>query len=339
MINRTKIGFAVAAAATTLAAALATALPMAAAAQDVTLRYAGTLPTTHHNAEGQYMFAEKVKEKTGGAVEVEVYPAGQLYKAREIPTAIVSGGADMGFNLTSVWSTDPVSEINDLPFLFRDHAHAAAAWAPDGMLYKAFAQQMDKRGMKTTHVMFFGSLFDFGNNVRQVTGEADFEGMKIRGYGKLAAEGLRALGASPVVMSPGEMYLAIQRGTIDGAITGVTSLESRKIWEVVDYATITGATFGVMAVNISKSKWGELSEEQQAAVLEAGKEVFEWSVGESAKRDAASTQFLKDKGVETYVLTAEDKEKWRVLFQPAYDAWNGRAEDEHRSIVEWVGSL
>ncbi|MEO0760886.1 MAG: TRAP transporter substrate-binding protein DctP [Pseudomonadota bacterium] len=310
-----------------------------ASAQDVTLRYAGTLPTTHHNAEGQYMFAEKVKEKTGGAVEVEVYPAGQLYKAREIPTAIVSGGADMGFNLTSVWSTDPVSEINDLPFLFRDHAHAAAAWAPEGRLYKAFAAEMDKRGMMTTHVMFFGSLFDFGNNVRSVKGQDDFEGMKIRGYGKLAAEGLRALGASPVVMSPGEMYLAIQRGTIDGAITGVTSLESRKIWEVVEYSTITGATFGVMAVNISKSRWSELSEEHKAAILEAGKEVFEWSVTESATRDAASTQFLKDQGVDTYVLTPEDKAAWRELFQPAYDAWNDRAEDEHRAIVEWVGSL
>ncbi|WP_170134940.1 TRAP transporter substrate-binding protein [Acuticoccus kandeliae] len=315
------------------------ALSTTANAQDVTLRFAGTLPTTHHNAEGQYMFAEKVKEKTGGAVEVEVYPAGQLYKAREIPTAIGSGSIDMGFNLTSVWSTDPVSEITDIPFLFRDAAHAAKAWAPDGKLYQAFAAEMDKRGMKTVYVMFFGSLFDFGNNVRLLKNGEDFDGIKIRGYGKLAAEGLRALGASPVVMSPGEMYLAIQRGTIDGAITGVTSLESRKIWEVTDYATITGAAFGVMAVNISKASWGKLSPEQQAALTEAGTEVFEWSVEESERRDASSTQFLKDHGIETYVLTPEDKEKWKELFAPAYEAWKERANDEQEALVEWVGSL
>ncbi len=315
------------------------ALSYDASAQDVTLRFAGTLPTTHHNAEGQYMFADKVKEKTGGAVEVEVYPAGQLYKAREIPTAIVSGSIDMGFNLTSVWSTDPVSEINDIPFLFRNHEHAAKAWAPDSKLYNAFAAEMDKRGMKTVYVMFFGSLFDFGNNVRPLRDGADFDGIKIRGYGKLAAEGLRALGASPVVMSPGEMYLAIQRGTIDGAITGVTSLESRKIWEVTDYATITGAAFGVMAVNISKASWDNLSPEQQAALTEAGEEVFEWSVTESAKRDAASTQFLKDQGIETYVLSAEDKERWKTLFAPARAAWEERADEEQEALVEWVGSL
>jgi TRAP-type C4-dicarboxylate transport system substrate-binding protein len=265
-------------------AALSIALPHAHAAE-VTLRYAGTQPTSHHNAEGQYMLAKRVKELTHGAVEIEVYPAGQLYKAREIPTAIVSGGADMGFNLTSVWSTDPVSEINDIPFLFKTHEQAAKAWAPDGELFKAFSAKMEAKGMKTIHVMFFGSLFDFGNNERPLVKTEDFKGMKIRGYGRLAAEGLRALGASPIVMSPGEMYLAIQRGTIDGVITGVSSLKSRKIWEVTKYATITGAAFGVMAVNISKTKWDALSQANKDALLKAGKEVFEWSVGISAARD------------------------------------------------------
>ena len=48
-------------------------------AADVTLRYAGTLPATHHNGEGQYMLAKRVLELTNGSVEIEVYPAGQLY--------------------------------------------------------------------------------------------------------------------------------------------------------------------------------------------------------------------------------------------------------------------
>ena len=311
----------------------------AAFAADVKLRYAGTLPVKHHNAEGQYMLAKRVKELTKGSVDIEVYPAGQLYKARQIPTAIVSGGAEMGYNLTSVWSTDPVSELNDVPFLFDDAQHAAKAWASDGKLFKAFSAEMEKRGMKTVHVMFYGSLFDFGNNKKQLAGSGDFDGMKIRGYGRLAAEGLRALGASPVVMSPGEMYLAIQRGTIDGAITGVTSLKSRKIWEVVKNATITGATFGVMAVNISKAKWDGLTPEQQKALMTAGEEVFKWSVETSAKRDKEATEFLKSKGVKTLVLSAADKTKWKELFAPAYKAWESRANDEQKALHAWVKSL
>lgn len=317
----------------------ASLLTTSATAADVTLRYAGTLQTTHHNTDGQYMFAKRVEELTKGSVKIEVYPAAQLYKAREIPTAIISGGVDMGFNLTSVWSTDPVSEINDIPFLFKDAEHAGKAWAPDGPLFKAYAAEMDKKGLKTIHTMFYGSLFDFGNKGRQLKDGPDFKGMKIRAYGKLSAEGLRALGASPVVMSPGEMYLAIQRGTIDGAITGVTALQSRKIWEVVEYSTITGAAFGVMAVNISKAKWEGLSADQQEALLKAGDEVFQWSIGESAARDKSSLEFLIEKGVKTYVLTPEDKEKWRKLFGPAYDSWNSRASDEQKALVTWIDSL
>lgn len=316
-------------------AALSITLPHAHAAE-VTLRYAGTQPTSHHNAEGQYMLAKRVKELTHGAVEIEVYPAGQLYKAREIPTAIVSGGADMGFNLTSVWSTDAVSEINDIPFLFKSYEHAAKAWAPDGELLKAFSAKMEQKGMKTIHVMFFGSLFDFGNNEHALVKTGDFKGMKIRGYGRLAAEGLRALGASPIVMSPGEMYLAIQRGTIDGVITGVSSLKSRKIWEVTKYATITGAAFGVMAVNISKTKWDSLSQEHKDALLKAGKEVFEWSVGVSAARDKEALDYIVEHGIKAHVLSAEEKEAWGKSFQPAYNAWLKRATDSEKKLLEWV---
>ena len=134
------------------------------------------------------------------------------------------------------------------------------------------------------------------------------------------------------------MYLAIQRGTIDGAITGVTSLKSRKIWEVVKYATVTSATFGVMAVNISQTKWDALSKAQQDALLKAGQEVFEWSVATSAERDREALEFIIGKGVETHELTVDDKEEWRKLFKPAYDAWAKRAGAEEKKLVEWVGA-
>lgn len=318
-----------------LLAVLVLSFPGSAIAETV-LRYAGTLPTSNHNSVGQYMLAKRVKELTNGEVNIEVYPAGQLYKAREIPTAIVSGGAAMGYNLTGVWSTDPVSEINDIPFLFKGYAHAAKAWAPDGELFKAFSDQMASRGMKTVHVMFNGSLFDFGNNKKALIKAGDFDGMKIRSYGRLAAEGLRALGASPVVMSPGEMYLAIQRGTIDGAITALTSLKSRKIWEVIEFSTITGATFGVMAVNISKAKWDSLSDAHKSALLKAGEEVFNWSVTEAEERDKEALDFMTKQGVKTHVLTAEEKEAWRKSFKPAYDAWTQRAGDKEKKLLEWV---
>jgi TRAP-type C4-dicarboxylate transport system substrate-binding protein len=113
-------------------------------------------------------------------------------------------------------------------------------------------------------------------------------------------------------------------------------LKSRKIWEVTKYATITGAAFGVMAVNISKTKWDALSQANKDALLKAGKEVFEWSVGISAARDKEALDYIVEHGIKAHVLSAEEKEAWGKSFKPAYDAWLKRANDSEKKLLEWV---
>lgn len=305
----------------------------------VILRYAGTLPITHHISKGQAMFAGLVGEKTGGRVKIETYPASQLYKAHDIVGAVISGAIDMGDNITAVWSKSPVADIMDLPFLIRDADHARKAWVHDGPLFKAYAADMEKKGMKTLHVMLFGSLFDFSNNGHQLRSPEDFKGMKIRSYGALAAEALRTLGASPVVLDPAEMYLALQRGTIDGLISGVTSIDQRKLWEVGKYATITSAGFAAFVVNMNAARYNALPEEAKRAIAAAGAEVQAWSVDESKRQDQISLNFIKEKGVRVYVLTPEDREVWGRALEPVTQAWLKRAGKEEREAVEWIRTL
>lgn len=312
-----------------------------AAAQDkpIVLRYAGTLPITHHISKGQAMFAKLVAEKTGGRVKMETYPASQLYKAHDIVGAVISGAVDIGDNITAVWSKSPVADIMDLPFLIQDAEHARKAWVRDGPLFKAYAADMEKKGMKTLHGMLYGSLFDFSNNGHQLRSPEDFKGMKIRSYGALAAEAIRALGASPVVLDPAEMYLALQRGTIDGLISGVTSIDQRKLWEVGKYATITSAGFAVFVVNMNTARYHDLPEDVKRAIAAAGAEVQAWSVDESKRQDQISLNFIKEKGVRVYVLNREDREVWGRALEPVTQAWLKRAGKEEREAVEWVRSL
>ena len=194
--------------------------------------------------------------------------------------------------------------------------------------------------MKTIYVHFYGSLFDLINNVRPLQTPEDFKGLKIRSYGALAAGALRTLGANPVVMSPSEMYLALQRGTIDGLISGVTSLHQRKLWEVGKYATVTGAAFGAFPVNITKSKFDGLPGDVKKALLAAGRTVQTWSVGESMRQDRISLAFIiKKKRVQTYLLTPDAKAGWSKAMAPVYDKWGKGATDNDRKLLEWVRSL
>lgn len=307
-------------------------------AQQVVLRYAGTLPITHHLTKGQNMFATLVAEKSGGKVKVEIYPAGQLFKAHDIPAAVATGALDIGFNLTNVWTKDAISEINDVPFLFRDEIHAQKAWDPSGRLFSAYSQTLAKRQIKPLGVMFFGSLFDISSRTKAIVDPSDFDKQKIRTYGALASEAIRTLGGSPTTMDPGEMYLGLQNGTIDAAITGLTSIDKRKLWEAAKHATIANAAFGVFAVNMNLSKFNGLPKDQQNALMEAAREVFDWSVKESAKEDRASLEFLK-KNINVVVLTPQQKEVWAKRLVPVVKSWEGRATADEKALLTWIRGL
>lgn len=307
--------------------------------QPIVIRYAGTLPVTHHISQGGELFAKLVNEKSKGALKVEHYPAGQLYKAHDIVGAVVSGALDMGDNLTVVWSKAAVAEIADIPFLFRDHAHAKKAWDRGGPLFKAYAADIAKKNMITLHMMNFGSLFDLSNNKHQLREPKDFKGMKVRSYGAMAAEALRALGASPVVIDPGEMYLALQRGTIDGLISGVTSIDNRKLWEVGKFATITGATSGIMGVNMNVAKYNSLPDALKRVLQEAGDEAQAWTMDEAIRQDQKSLDFIKSKGVQVHIMTPQEKDVMVAAVAVVSENWNKRATDEERKAVEWVRSL
>ena len=103
-----------------------------------TLKYAGTLPIKHHLTESQKLFADKVNEKTNGKLKIEIFPSGQLYKAHEIPSAVATGSVDIGFNLTTVWTKDLISEINDVPFLMVNANQVARAWDRNEKLFIYF---------------------------------------------------------------------------------------------------------------------------------------------------------------------------------------------------------
>ena len=223
-------------------------------AADVTLRYAGTLPATHHNGEGQYMLAKRVLELTNGSVEIRSLPGRSTLQGQRDPRPPSSRARDMGYNLTSVWSTDSVSEINDIPFLFADHAHASRAWAPEEIAQGIF-REMESRGMKTVHVMFYGSLFDFGNNNRQMKAASDFDGMKnsrLRPLGGGRASGTWCFSRGDVSRRnvPGhptrndrwcDYWCNVPEEPQDLGSRQVRNRDQRN--------------FGVMAVNISQAKW------------------------------------------------------------------------------------
>ena len=101
-----------------------------------TMKYSGSLPVGHHLTGAQKLFAEKVASKTNGEIEIKVFPAKQLYSTKAVPSAVVSGALEIGYNLFGVWTKDTISEINDVPFLIQNVEQAGKAWDNNERLFK-----------------------------------------------------------------------------------------------------------------------------------------------------------------------------------------------------------
>lgn len=221
--------------------------------EKVTMKLAHGLPVNHHLARGMESFAKKVAEKSQGKIQIDIYPAGQLHNDKSMNEAIMTGGIDLGLNSTAMWaSVIPAMEIFDVPFLFPSYDRIKKAL--DSGVGEKLSKEMEKKGAKALIWADYGFV-QFANNKRPIKKPADFKGLKLRGYGELPSETIKALGAAPVTMSSSEVYMAIQRGTIDGQTSGTTAMFDRKMFEVTKYLTITNHAFPefMVAINLNST--------------------------------------------------------------------------------------
>jgi TRAP-type C4-dicarboxylate transport system substrate-binding protein len=154
----------------------------------------------------------------------------------------------------------------------------------------------------------YGTVEIYSNT--PVRAPEDLNGLKMRSFGLDATQLLSQLGASPVTMSSQEVYQAMQRGTIDGCLTGPSSVLGRKLFEVTKYGT-NGAIVRLPFIATASSLWWDgLPDDTKAAVHEAA------MVAQKASRDQAKSNSLneeaqlKEKGVTLTDITYEQRLVW-----------------------------
>ena len=249
-------------------------------------------------------FAQRVNERSGGSIKVTTYPAGQLYTDKSMNDAIMTGGLDMGLNSTAMWTTVvPALNVLDVPFLL--NSYEAVGRAMNGSLGRTLTTEMERKGVHPLIWVDYGYV-QFCNNQRPLTKPEDFRGLQLRGYGQIPAETIKDLGASPVTMSSGEVYMAIQRGTIDGQTSGTTAMYQRKIYEVAKYLTMTNHAFCEFVLAMNNTSWEQLTEEQKQLVTQCAEETRDEIRQQTKEEDLKAMQKLKDSGMEVYTIPAED---------------------------------
>lgn len=262
-------------------------------------------PPSHHISKGLAFFAEKVKEHSQGGVTIKIFDSAQLFKDTEIVEALQDGLVEIGLVATNKWGgMIPAADVFDVPFLFVDLDSPKKFL--DGGASELLDGEFVKFGVKNLFWADYGFI-QMWNSKRPLRTPADFAGLTMRSYSAGDSETLKALGAAPTLMSSSEMYMALQRGTVDGATTGMPAGVSRKVYEVQKYLTLANYATAEFCVQANLEWWEGLDSASREAILKAGRDAEAWIRGAIAESEAEAEKTIRDAGLEITTLTPEER--------------------------------
>lgn len=273
---------------------LLAALATTAAAQTRTVLKAGhgsTTATASHLA--LVRFAELAAAKSGGQLKVEVYADRQLGEERELVEGLQIGSVDIAF-VSNLSSFVPAVAVLDVPFLFKDAAHAYRVL--DGPVGHDLLAAMAPRGI--VGLAFWEGGWRHVTSKKPVASPKDLQGLKLRTMqNPVHIEAFRRLGAAPIPMAWGEVFTSLGQGVIDAQENPITIIYTNSLWEVQKHVTLTGHLYGIHTLMVSKATWARLPVGQQIALRDAAREATAYQRSLSARMEAEQIELLKKRGM------------------------------------------
>jgi tripartite ATP-independent transporter DctP family solute receptor len=300
------------------------------------LRCAGTMPLDHYMTKTLEHYAKLIDERSKGRMKIEIYPANQLFADKDLPKALPSGAVDMAQVNMAMWSgLIPSLVVEELPFFYKDRDHFFRAMISPGVR-NLLDKDFETKGAKVLFWMDYGYTGLIGK--KPIKTMEDFKGKRIRGYGEISTEILKALGGAPVFMSIGEVYLALQRGTIDGVLTSTCSVYERKFYEVTKYFTLIrcGEFQNQPAVLVNVKKYNQLPADLQKLLVDASKDAQDWGLDIALKGTDECLAKLKESGMEIYSLPEQEKKRWAAATKGVTTHYLERTGEKGKALMEAV---
>jgi len=278
-----------------------------------------TEPDGHYH-KGLMYFKEKVEGYTGGQVQVDIFPSSQLGNERDMIE-----GLSFGLLEGAVTSSAPLANFSpdflllDLPYIVTDREKAFKIM--DGEIGQAILGTMTDKGVLA--LGFWENGFrNVTNSKRPIVHPADLKGLKIRTMeNPIHQYTFEYFGATPTPMAWGEVFLALQQGTIDGQENPLVIIDTVKVYEVQKYISLTGHFYAPAVFMLSKQVFDTYPKDVQEAILKAEKEARDWERAYSAQLDDKLVVSLKEKGAE---INEVDKAEWQKACAPIYDKFKDR---------------
>jgi tripartite ATP-independent transporter DctP family solute receptor len=276
-------------------------------------------------------FAETVEKESGGKVKFKFYHSGQLYKGKEEFAAVERGDIDMSAPL-DIYQTGIVPElgISNLPFMWSSPASLQKT-IDAGLWDLGVKDKLLKHNMVVLGIAAGGPYQIYAKDF-PVHLPKDLKGKKWGVSGSTASKAMELLGGAPTTMSSGELYMALQRGTIDGCTRPALTGLGRKLYEVVEHLSFTNMAYFCSFLIINKKKWDTLPEDVKDIMKKAAKERDQEQLVRLQAFMKEAIELYKEKGVKVHLATQEELAQFKEKMLPVYEWWISKVPDGQKYI-------
>ncbi|MFM8609667.1 MAG: TRAP transporter substrate-binding protein [Burkholderiaceae bacterium] len=295
-----------------LAASLAVGFVASAAAQ-TTMRISISVAQNSHQGVGIDTFAREVEKRTNGRYKIQTFYSGSLGGERESIEAVQLGTQELTLTSTGpVPNFVPEARILDIPFLFRDKAHARAVL--DGAIGQEMLGKFESKGFKALAWAENG-VRHMTNNKRPVNAPDDLKGLKMRTMeNPVHVTAYKGLGIVTTPMAFPEVFTALQQGTVDGQENPLSVIMAANFAQVQKHLSLTGHVYSPAIFLMNKGSFDKLSAADKQAFLDAAKEATKANRARVDEDDAKGVTELRAKGMQ--VIENVDKSKFVATLAP-----------------------
>jgi len=275
------------------------------------MKLGAEIPLNDIVSQGPIRFAERMKQRTNGKIQITYFADSQLGKWQQMLESVKTGSIAMMY---SPAGGSKEFYVTQLPFLFHDLDHAAKVL--DGEIREEWA----KRHLEKSGIYIFGWEFSGWHSIFTtkvpVRTPADMKGMKFRvPQDRNFIETFQAIGARPTPIPFAELYLALRQGVAEGLAVPLDPIIALKFWEVVKYGTLTHHMISAHWMHLNGQIWESLTPETRKVWMDTWKEVTGELRKELINKEREDILLLKSKGI---VFTDPDVEAFR---EATKDVW------------------
>ena len=285
---------------------------------------------SNYHSEMGVVFADKVRDYTGGDIDITVHAGGSLFKGGEIKRAVQTGQAPIGERLMSAHTNEePLLGWDNLPFLATSYADNDKLWAV--AKDKVNAKLAEQNLVTLYSCPWPGQGFYFK---KEVNSSEDTQGVKFRSYNTATATFAEELGMIPVQVEAAELSQALATGVVDAFISSGSTGYDRKVWEQLGYYYKVNAWLPRNYVMVNKQVWDGLSADTQAAIQKAADETGAACTAKSEELANWYFEQLEANGMKVVDAGPEFRAELEAIGAKMTDEWLATVGEDGQEIVD-----